>query len=159
MNRNIRNIIIFFISVCILFVSVIALNSFLLENSEIPKGYSKKEEYSDPYGFRDYTDYYKYYYTSDNDYYFESSETYNKVEDENIKELKSYVTDFKEKMEAGKRLSDYDLDESIINNNDYFMIFDKNNRDFETKYAKFSYYTVHFYDISSHILYVLHTSS
>ena len=50
---------------------------------------------------------------------------------------------------------DSDFNDNIIDENDYFILFDKSNRNFGKKYEKFYYYTLYFYDTSSHILYVL----
>ena len=61
-------------------------------------------------------------------------------------------------MNKQNRLKEYDFNDNIIDENDYFILFDKNNRDFEKNYAKFYYYTLYFYDTSSHILYVLYCS-
>ena len=101
-------------------------------------------------------EYYKYYYKVENDADFH--ELYSKVNYENIDEIKLYYNDFKERMKAQNRLDEYDFNENDIDENDYFIIYDKNNRDYGTKYAKFYHYTVYFYDTSSHILYVLHSS-
>ena len=61
-------------------------------------------------------------------------------------------------MEKQKRLEEFDLDISIIDESDYFILFDKNNRNFGKNYAKYYYYTLYFYDTSSHILYVLYST-
>ena len=143
------------ISVIILIVAILFLN-YLLSDRDVIKGYFKSEKYGDKYGFQHYLEYYKYYYKKEKDKEFDMQ--YNKVKNEDIDEIKLYYNDFKERMEKQNRLEEFDFDISSIDENDYFILYDRNNRDFGDYYAKFYYYTLHFYDTSSHILYVLYSS-
>ena len=140
----------------LLIIFIILFLNYLLSDTNIIKGYSKSEIYGDKYGFGHYLEYYKYYYKTEKDADFDK--LYNKVNSENINEIKSYYNDFKERMNAQNRLEEYDFNENIIDENDYFIIYDKNNRNYGKKYTKFYYYTLYLYDTSSHILYVLHCS-
>ena len=137
-------------------VAAILFLNYLLSDRDVIKGYFKSEKYGDKYGFQHYLEYYKYYYEpkKDVDFY----KLYDKVNKENINEIKLYYNNFKERMSKQNRLEEYDFNDNIIDENDYFILFDKNNRDFGKNYAKFYYYTLHFYDTSSHILYVLYST-
>ena len=140
----------------IMLVAAILFLNYLLSDGNVIKGYFKSEKYGDKYGFQHYLEYYKYYYEKEKDKEFNMQ--YYKVKNEDINEIKLYYNDFKERMEKQKRLEEFDLDISIIDESDYFILYDRNNRDFGDYYAKFYYYTLHFYDTSSHILYVLYST-
>lgn len=143
------------IIILLIVFGIILLNN-LFKDGNIVKGYYKSEIYGDKYGFQHYTEYYKYYYSEKNDMDF--YKLYSKVNDENIDEIKLYYNEFKERMNAQNRLDEYDFNEKDIDENDYFILYDKNNRDYGTKYAKFYNYIVYYYDTNLHILYVLHNS-
>ena len=147
--------IILYVSLLLLVFAILFLY-YLLSDRNVIKGYFKSETYGDKYGFQHYLEYYKYYYEpkKDADFY----KLYDKVNKENINEIKLYYNNFKERMDKQNRLEEYDFNDNIIDENDYFILFDKNNRDFGKNYAKFYYYTLYFYDTSLHILYVLHCS-
>ncbi len=147
--------IILYVSLLLLVFAILFLY-YLLSDRNVIKGYFKSETYGDKYGFQHYLEYYKYYYEpkEDADFY----KLYDKVNKENINEIKLYYNNFKERMDKQNRLEEYDFNDNIIDENDYFILFDKNNRDFGKNYAKFYYYTLYFYDTSLHILYVLHCS-
>ncbi len=142
--------------ILIILVFTIIFLDYLLSDSNVIKGYFKSETYGDKYGFQHYLEYYKYYYEpkKDVDFY----KLYDKVNKENINEIKLYYNNFKERMDKQNRLQEYDFNENIIDESDYFILFDKNNRNFGKNYAKYYYYTLYFYDTSSHILYVLYNS-
>ena len=148
-------IIIVSLIIILLILAILFLN-YLLSDTNIIKGYFKSEVYGDKYGFQHYLEYEKYYYKADKDANFDT--IYNKVNNEDIDEIKLYYNNFKERMNKQNRIDEYDFNDNIIDTNDYFILFDKNNRDFGKKYEKFYYYTLYFYDTSSHILYVLQCS-
>ena len=145
--------IILYISLILLVFAFLFLD-YLLSDRNIIKGYFKSETYGDKYGFQHYLEYYKYYYNAEKDSDFDT--LYCKVNNEDIDEIKLYCNNYKERMNKQNRLNEYDFNDNIIDENDYFMLFDKSNRNFGKKYAKFYYYTLYFYDTSLHILYVLH---
>ncbi len=142
--------------ILIMLVFTIIFLDYLLSDRNVIKGYFKSETYGDKYGFQHYLEYYKYYYEpkKDADFY----KLYDKVNKENINEIKLYYNNFKERMDKQNRLQEYDFNENIIDESDYFILFDKNNRNFGKNYAKYYYYTLYFYDTNSHILYVLYNS-
>ncbi len=142
--------------ILILLVFTILFLDYLLSDRNVINGYFKSDIYGDKYGFQHYLEYYKYYYNPEKDADF--YKLYDEVNKENINEIKLYYNDFKERMNKQNRLKEYDLSDNIIDENDYFILFDKNNRNFGKNYAKFYYYTLYFYDTSSHILYVLYNS-
>ncbi len=142
-----------FIFIIILLVFVILLFDNLLKDTNIIKGYIKTESYGDKYGFQHYLEYYKYYYNPEKDLEFDA--LYCKVNNEDIEEIKLYYNDYKERISKQDRLDEYDFNEDIIDENDYFILYDKSNRNFGKKYEKFYYYILYFYDTGSHILYVL----
>ena len=137
----------------ILLMFIILFFDNLLKDTNIIKGYFKSEEYGDKYGFQHYLEYYKYYYNTAKDSDFDK--LYCKVNNTDINEIKLYCNDYKERMNKQNRLDEYDFNDNIIDENDYFILFDKSNRNFGKRYEKFYYYTLYFYDIGSHILYVL----
>ena len=147
--------IILYVSLLLLVFAILFLY-YLLSDRNVIKGYFKSETYGDKYGFQHYLEYYKYYYKPKNDADF--YKLYDKVNKENINEIKLYYNNFKERINKQNRLKEYDFNDNIIDENDYFILFDKNNRNFGKNYAKFYYYTLYFYDTSSHILYVLYSS-
>ncbi len=149
-------IILFVLLIIILLIFIILFFNYLLSDKNIINGYFKSETHGDKYGFQHYLEYYKYYYQTEKDTDFNT--LYNKINNQNIDEIKLYYNNFKERMNVQNRLEEYDFNDNIIDENDYFILYDKNNRDFGKKYAKFYYYTLYFYDTSSHILYVLHCS-
>ena len=144
------------VSLIIFLIFLILFFNYILSDKNIIKGYFKSEIYGDKYGFQHYLEYYKYYYKEEKDTEF--YELYNKINNENINEIKLYYNDFKERMNKQNRLGEYDFNVNIIDENDYFILFDKNNKDFGKKYKQFYYYTLYFYDTNLHILYVLHCS-
>lgn len=50
------------------------------------------------------------------------------------------------------------LNENIINNNDFCLLYDKSNNNNNIEYKKFEYFTIHFYDTNNHILYYIHAN-
>ncbi len=61
-------------------------------------------------------------------------------------------------MSACDRLNDYDFDENIIDNKDFYLLYDKSNYKNSIEYKKFEYFTIHFYDVDSHTLYYIHAN-
>ena len=122
MNKKSKTLRIVIIVILSFLVFIILMDRFLEYDNRILKGYYKSEEYLDPFQFRGYINFYKYYYTSENDSCFQNSNLYEQVKPEDIEELKSFFNNFKKWMEAGDRLSEYDFDISSIDENDFFII-------------------------------------
>ncbi len=150
MKKNI-NVLLVILVIAILFVLSLLFIDYLLRDRNIVQGYYKSEKYGDKYGFQHYTEYYKYYYHEDAD--IEFYELYYKIKSEDIEKIKSYCYDFKKSMKAQDRLSEFDFDESIINERNYFKIMKPSK-----EYKEFYDYTVYIYDTSEHLLYYLHVS-
>ena len=147
-------IVIFILTIMI--IGILLIDKILtLDDNRILKGYYKKDDYSEPHAYRDYADYYKYYYDYTYDLNFQNSKMYAKVNNSDIEELKSYFAKFRELMDAGGRLSNYDFNESIIDENDYFIIYNRVDSNKRISRKKFDYFDVFLYDTGSHILYVI----
>lgn len=116
-SKNIVKIIIIVLVVLICILGIFFLN-YLISDNNVIKGYYKAEEYFEPFVTQDSVDYCKYYYTNEYDVIF--SDRYSKILEENIQEIKGYFNKFKEWMDACDRLNEYDFDEGIIDNNDFF---------------------------------------
>lgn len=159
MKKSLKILLIITLIFVIIIVSILLINIFQSSDSRILNGYYKKDDYSESHAYRDYADYYKYYYTIENDSDFKSSSIYSKVRNIDIEELKSYFTKFRELMKASNRLENYDFDESIIDENDYFIINNKVDIGERISRKKFDYYQVFFYDMNSHILYVIQVNA
>ena len=136
MNKKSKTLRIVIIVILSFLVFIILMDRFLEYDNRILKGYYKSEEYLDPFQFRGYINFYKYYYTSENDSCFQNSNLYEQVKPEDIEELKSFFNNFKKWMEVEERSSEYDFEIS--------------------GYKKFDYYNVYFYDTNSHILYEIY---
>lgn len=137
--------------IVVIICGIFLFSDWLLSDRNIIKGYYKAEEYFDPFPTQDSVDYCKYYYTKEFDSIFLNK--YRKVTDENIEEIKKYFSNFKEWMDAGDRLDEYDFTEDIIDNNDFYLLSEN-----PTGYKKFEYYTIHFYDTNNHVLYYVHAN-
>lgn len=155
MKKVIKIISIILLIIALLILSISSFN-YLMRDRNIINGYYKSEIYGDKYGFQHYTEYYKYYYNTDKDINF--YRLYNKIDNEHIEEIKSYCNDFKERMNAQNRLNEYDFDESIIKEENYFIITKLSNSDGVSSNKKFYNYTVYIYDTNTHVLYCLHSS-
>lgn len=154
--KNYISIIIIILILLIISICIILFLNYLLSDNNIIKGYYKANEYFDPFGTQDSIDYCKYYYTDEYDSIF--SNRYNKVSKENIEEIDEYFNKFREWMNASSRLDEYDFDENIIDNSDFYLLYDKSNYRNDIEYKKFEYFTMYFYDASSHILYYTHAN-
>ena len=148
--------IIILIFLIIIIVGIIFFNNSL-NNKNIINGYYKAEEHFDTFAIQDSVDYCKYYYTDKYDEIF--TKEYSKISEENINEIKEYFNKFREWMEACDRLNEYDFDESIIDSNDLYLLYDKfNNNSSSIEYKKFENFTMYFYDINNHVLYYIHAN-
>ena len=145
------NVLLVVVIMLLLFVLSLLFFDYLLQDRNIVQGYYKLEICDDEYKFQHYTEYHKYYYHEDKDINF--YKLYDKIKSEDIEKIKLYCDNFKEIMEAQNRLSEYDFNESIINESNYFKIIkpSKANKEFYD-------YTVYIYDTSEHLLYYLYVT-
>lgn len=128
-----------------------------LTDSDIPKGYTEKEEYYDKDGVQDYTDYAKYIYESKD--IIENNKDYNKVTTDDINNITEYFNDFRSVMESKDRLKEYDFDVTKITEGDFFRIKTKEGESIgDSKYEKFDNYTLYFFDTETLTLYYIHNN-
>ena len=124
---------------------------------DIPIGYVKKEEFYDKNGFRDYTDYCKYYYNDKKA--FENHSRYRQISESDIDTISGYFSDFQSWMEEEKRTAEYDFDINCISEGDYALIETEEGSQIgngKSVYGKYDIYTVYFFDTDSCILYYIH---
>ena len=124
----------------------------------VPPGYINKEEHYDPHGFQDYTDYCKYRYASADA--FRYSAAYRLVTAYDVDEIKGYFDDFRQWMETGKRIGEYDFDPACIGAGDYVRIETKEGQRIGRSgfYRKYDSYSLYYFDIDSLTLYYIHNN-
>ena len=126
-------------------------------NYEIPKGYIDKEEYIDPHGGQDFTDYCKYYYP--NDGVPAIHKNYQEVCEADFEEIQGYFSDFARRMETEDREGEYDFDPACITPGDYVRIRTKEGTPIgDSYYQKYDNYTVWFFDTEDCVLYYIHSN-
>ncbi|MBQ7047284.1 MAG: hypothetical protein IJN85_06065 [Oscillospiraceae bacterium] len=124
----------------------------------ILKGYTGMSGFSSE-SFGDYTDYSKYTYNESGEKRFEESELYSEVTSEDIENIKSYFDNFRKWAEAIDRLDDFDFDNSLITEGDFFFIETKEGEKIsDTVYEKFDNYSVYLYDSETDILFYIHNN-
>lgn len=128
-------------------------------NKGILRGYIDKDEHFDKEGFRDYTDYCKYFYKKSNKLFIKS-DLYSEVKEEDIENIRSYFTDFKSWIDIENRSNEYDFNDSCISKGDYIYIETKEGQPIgESKYEKFDSYSICFYDTESATLFYIHSNN
>ena len=146
-----------FVCMVLTCLSILCLNG-CSSGSDLPKGYTSKEEFLDKNGWQDYTDYCKYYYNSTS--VIENSQ-YRMITESDIEEIKGYFSNFRGWMEAGNRLEEYDFDDSSITEGDYVFIETKEGEPIGKAghtYGKYDNYTVYFFDVESCVLFYIHSN-
>ena len=103
-------------------------------------------------GVRDYVEYVVYEFDVPN---IENSKKLEKVEDET--ELLSYIDAFNDWIKPFKNeeYKTYDFDSDLIDESDYYYIYDKSEEDED--YYKYKYYDVYFYNSQTKTIYVFHS--
>jgi len=127
-----------------LLCALVVLCSACAVQSDIPRGYTQKEEHFDENGFQDYTDYCKYYYADTS--VIENNKRFQKLTADQVQDIKAYFKDFAQWMETEGRSEENDFAPSCINAGDYVC---KIKDSFED-------YTILFFDIQSGVLYYIH---
>ena len=124
-----------------------------------------QETYHDKDGFREYTDYAKYYYddvTADD---LEDNKYFHKVTEADIADIQSYYYDFSgfwygemnNKYHGYSGKFDFKIEQ--IEAGDYFYIKSLEGQTVdEIHYEKFDNYTVYYFDVESQTLYYLHNN-
>ena len=97
------------ISPIIILWLIIYMDQGYIGMNDVPKGYYEKEEYFDENGFRDFTDYCKYYYNKKYDEEFAKNKDYSYVDEKDITEIKRYFEEFEGWM-LPERANEYDFD-------------------------------------------------
>ncbi len=111
--------------VLILLTSLFACDFQHSDPKYVISGYESKSEHYQKSGFQDYADYCVYRYNASAVENFENSEYYTQVKDRDVSRIKSYFDDFRARMEAGDRLDEYDFDSSVVNEGDFFNLYDE----------------------------------
>ena len=130
-------------------------------------GEYEKEEFYSSGGFQDYTDYGKYYFNEvpsieDNEYFKFVAETDIVVLNGYIDNFDNWVNLISESpsnKEDRELVKNYDLDRTIINEGDFFYIYDKMGEPIgESQYEQYECYDVYIFDIESCTLYYFHNN-
>lgn len=109
-------------------------------------------------GFRDNTDFCKYFYDEDSIIKFETHKKFKKVMDSDIENIKSYFENFSDRVKD-ESYYNYDFDfQSQIKEGDYFYIIDDGITDPEGLYRSVNY-DVYYVDMSKCILYFIHSNT
>lgn len=139
----------------ILVITVTTSCSSQTNNHYIPKGYINKEEHYDINGFQDYTDYVKYTYDSKD--VILNNNDYKKVTSNDFESIKNYLENFRKWMETDNRLDEFDFDENIINEGDFFCIINVGNNK-EKNYLNYDNYSIYYFNVETLTLYYMHNS-
>ncbi|MBQ4585679.1 MAG: hypothetical protein IJA82_05685 [Clostridia bacterium] len=130
-------------------------------------GEYEKEEFYSSGVFQDYTDYGKYYFSGvpsikDNEYFKFVAETDIVVLNGYIDNFDNWVNLISESpstKEGRELVKNYDLDRTIINEGDFFYIYDKMGEPIgESQYEQYECYDVYIFDIESCTLYYFHNN-
>ena len=102
-------------------------------------------------GFRDFTDYGVYSYKETK---IENTDKFRRIDD--TSEIEIYINDFNGWVENHKdeEFKNYDFDIDIIDNSDYYYIYDKSTED--DMYSKYDYYDIYLFDSQTEVLYYFH---
>ncbi len=130
-------------------------------------GEYEKEEFYSSGGFQDYTDYGKYYFNEvpsieDNEHFKVATATDIEVLNGYIDDFDNWVNLISENPSTKKErelVKNYDLDRTIINEGDFFYIYDKMGEPIgESQYEQYECYDVYIFDIESCTLYYFHNN-
>ena len=149
-----------FTALCILIFASTLISCKLFEDKVILSlgNYDKREFYTSG-GFRDYTDYAKYYYMSAN---VDNNRYLKKVQESDIYKIYEYVNDFEGWVDADCDAADeldlnYDFNQNIIDTEDYFYIYvNRNELDDGTTYV--GSYNIYLWDSQTRVLYYFHNN-
>lgn len=122
--------------------------------------YEMKEYYTSG-GFQDFTDYAEYSYDGITPQDLESSKYFTITTVEDVEEILLHINNFKKRVKAcgGELMENYDFDESIVTDGDYFYIKSKHGEPIgQGIYNKFDNYTVYYFDVDKQILYYFHSN-
>ena len=159
MYKKLLLLILIIISILIRITIGIKILNLITKDNNIDDRYYYSEVFGDNYSFRNRTVYYKYYYKSKSDNFFEKR--YNKV-NKNKKVLKTYYDKFKNILKSMTKNKNgkinLDFFEEKINKDDYFILYDESGKEIkDTSNVNLSFYkyTIYYYDVKKNILYIL----
>lgn len=128
--------------------------------------YMTKETYFDKDGFREYTDYAKYYFDYVTAEDLDENEYFKKVTEADVHNLNSYYYDFSGYWYGGMELiyDDYkgkfDFKAEQIEEGDYYYVDTIEGEPIgDTYYGKFDCYTVYYFDLENQTLYYFHNNT
>ena len=163
----------FMLSKFIVFLSVILLILFTFSEclfgdkilDSLPK-YESEEVYFDKEGFREYTDYAKYYYDDITAEDLEENKYFNKVTETDVDNLKTYYYDFngywygEMELKYDNYKGKFDFKAEQIEEGDYYYIDTIEGEPIvDTYYGKFDCYTVYYFDLENQTLYYFHNNT
>lgn len=159
MNKKL-NIIIMILSIMLLISMLVLLYSQPnMINIYIPLKINTKSLYLKDNHSLSFNNYREYYFSGNQDSFFENNDYYGRVKIENFEKYKSYFADIIEyfKYNNNEKLKYITYNENTITENDYVYIDTlegKKNKSGKT-YGKFDCYTFYYYDIESNTLYYI----
>ena len=119
------------------------------QDRRIPEGYILAQEFRDPQGGQDYTDFCIYVYESDEG--FRCDPHYRRMTQADTETAAYFAADFRNWMELEGRLEEFTFDESCISTGDfYFLRADEEHPTWD--------YTLFYLDTESLTLYYMHTN-
>ncbi len=147
------------LSVAALLILLLVLSGCTTDPAVL-KGYTAKQEYFDPAGFQDFTDYCKYVYDENADDAFKQSGLYQTVSDSDVSRIAGYFENFSGWANMVDHLKGkYDFDNALISAGDYYYIKTKEGTPIgDSEYGVYDNYTVYFYDMQTHTLFYIHNN-
>ena len=121
-----------------------------------PSGFVEKEEHFQKGGFRDYTDYCKYYYASSDP--FENDDRFISVSEAGNDKVEEYFEDIRDWFKTENREDEYDFDSHSITDDDLVFIEKSEERD-QSFGSRYTNYTVFLFDKETNILYYIHNNT
>ena len=148
--------------VCI-WISVLAFVVYIDSKDKVIASLGKyeKREFFTSGGFRDYTDYAKYFYTSAK---VEENKYFKKVQENDFATIDMHLDDFKKWIKAIKfsdasneLVVNYDFDREIIDTEDYFYIVSEEVT-WSNGHTSLERYNIYLFDTQTQVLYYFHNN-
>ena len=164
MYKKILLLILIIISILIRITIGIKILNLITKDNNIDDRYYYSEVFGERYCLKECTVYNKYYYKSKSDEFF--SKRYNKVNNSSTL-IKTYYKEFKDYLKAvmssrkyNNKIIEVPFFDEKINKDDYFKVYDDNSNEKkrwceEKDEIYFHEFTLYYYNIRKHILYVL----
>ena len=156
MNQFKKPLIILLAVICSV-VALLLIWKSVFTDPNIPRSYTDYEEYYDPNGFMDWTDFCWYQYTSADSISW--PEDYRQVTEDDILSIKGYFDNTRDWLKTCDRLDEYEFDTSSINEGDAWLLFTSEGEPRGNGiYGKYDDYTLYFFDKESSRLYYLNNN-